>query len=384
MTESSENIFVKTSPNGTVHTYVNGKLHSINDEPSKHRKIMGEYSWHKDGKLHREKDKPAVIRDYEYAVRLKNEHVTLDEKEWYLKGIRHRDGDKPAMVIKKTVIFLDYTKVEVEKRWYQRGKISRSNNKPAITITSRRFNNTTKFLIDEIKTLSFVHNNNLHRDDDKPAVIENSKNWDENKQLIRTDSMKKWYQNNKYHRDGDKPAIIMNAFAYKHDKKDLTYHAEYYYKNGYLHRDEDKPAMKDRRYYSDGKSYKADLFYKENQLHRDGDKPAYIHDFSGDKCIAYLKSNKLDRENNPAIIASYEDEIYFQYYKQGEIFKPDDNSYIACELQKYDSSLDINNLKGFPSIQLLSMLNALSTSKIYSMEIPVTYMNDIKNAKSGV
>lgn len=414
MTKTSDNIFIKTSPNGTVQTYVNAKLHSINGEPSKHRKIMGEYSWHKEGKLHREEDQPAVIRDYEYEVRLKNEKVTLEEKEWYLKGKRHRDGDKPAMIIKKTVVYLDHTKIEIEKRWYIKGKNMRLGDKPAIVRTNEIFNNETNFLTSETHDFCYINKGEVHRDGDKPAVIVTSKKWDDNHKLIQEDFTKKWYLNNKYHREGDKPAILMELVTYKSEKRILTYLSKWYYKAGLLHRENDKPAVKETRYHSNGNTHKTIIkFYKDNLLHRErdkpaviffeyekdgntilcssekyyiedllhreNDKPAVISDFEGDKVTAYLKNGELDREANPAIFARYENEFYFQFYNQGKIVKPGDKSYIANELLKYDSSLDIDLLKTFPGTQLLSMLNTLSVPAVYSMEVPVTYINDIKN-----
>jgi hypothetical protein len=42
-------------------------------------------------------------------------------------------------------------------------------------------------------------NGNMHRDNDKPAVI-------------RFDGTKEWLKNGKRHRDNDKPAILQNGF----------------------------------------------------------------------------------------------------------------------------------------------------------------------------
>ena len=41
--------------------------------------------WYKNGELHRDNDKPAII-------------WSNGQKEWYKNGKRHRDGDKPAVI----------------------------------------------------------------------------------------------------------------------------------------------------------------------------------------------------------------------------------------------------------------------------------------------
>lgn len=65
---------------------MNGNLYSVYDRSSYICYIDGdkrEY-WHKNGEIHRDFDKPAVIgRVY---------------KEWWRNGKLHRDGDKPARV----------------------------------------------------------------------------------------------------------------------------------------------------------------------------------------------------------------------------------------------------------------------------------------------
>ncbi len=63
-------------------------------------------------------------------------------------------------------------------------------------------------------------NDQIHREDDLPAVINYSHN-------IHT-----WYKNGKIHRDGDKPA---NVLFYKNEKE--------WYKDGKLHRGNGKPAV---------------------------------------------------------------------------------------------------------------------------------------------
>jgi antitoxin component YwqK of YwqJK toxin-antitoxin module len=100
-----------------------GELDSILGHPSLVKyDLFGEVVeklWNKKGKLHRERDKPAII-GYQ-----KNKTM---HKNWFKKGDYHRDGDLPAII--------DYYqdgKVKLEA-WYKNGKSHRSNNKPAIII----------------------------------------------------------------------------------------------------------------------------------------------------------------------------------------------------------------------------------------------------------
>ncbi len=53
---------IKTSDFGRyVETFLNGKLHSFNDEPAVHDTHEGNKSWYKNGILHRDNDKPAEV-----------------------------------------------------------------------------------------------------------------------------------------------------------------------------------------------------------------------------------------------------------------------------------------------------------------------------------
>jgi hypothetical protein len=70
------------------------------------------------------------------------------------------------------------------------------------------------------------HNNQLHRDNDEPAII-------------YSDGTKYWYKDGKRHRDNDEPAYIGS---------DGT---KCWYKDGKCHRDNDEPAIT----YSDGTKY---------------------------------------------------------------------------------------------------------------------------------
>ena len=97
-------------------------------------------------------------------------------------------------------------------------------------------------LIKEFKqsknTCKWFENDELHRDNDLPAVI-----W--------SDGSKMWYKRGKPHRDNDLPAV--------HLKNDF----KAWYKNGQKHRDGDLPA----EILPDGTKY----WYKNDQLWRDNE-----------------------------------------------------------------------------------------------------------------
>ena len=80
--------------------------HSLNDEPAV---ITSNCKmWYKNGKLHREGDKPAI------------EHKN-GTRNWYKFGKLHREGDLPA------VEFLYGTKM-----WYYNGELHREGDLPAV------------------------------------------------------------------------------------------------------------------------------------------------------------------------------------------------------------------------------------------------------------
>jgi predicted lipoprotein with Yx(FWY)xxD motif len=77
--------------------YKNGRLHRDGDKPAIIR-ADGTQFWYKDDQIHRDGDKPAIIR-------------TDGTQFWYKNDKKHRDGDKPA------VIHADGT-----QEWYRNGE----------------------------------------------------------------------------------------------------------------------------------------------------------------------------------------------------------------------------------------------------------------------
>ena len=64
--------------------------------------------WYKDGKLHRDNDRPSII--YKCNTRC-----------WCKNGVFHRENDQPAVVYSNG-----------DKLWYYRGEYHRDNGKPAV------------------------------------------------------------------------------------------------------------------------------------------------------------------------------------------------------------------------------------------------------------
>jgi hypothetical protein len=97
----------------------NGLLNSFNDMPSSIRDLnsqifYGDFfhlEWSKNGTLHRDGDKPAVIGN----------DGTMG---WYKNGALHREGDNPAII----------SEINNLKVWAKNGFISREENKPNLII----------------------------------------------------------------------------------------------------------------------------------------------------------------------------------------------------------------------------------------------------------
>ena len=93
----ARNKFISSNINnfGSKATYLNGKLHSFNDQPAVEY-TSGDKFWYRYGKIHREYDLPAIV-------------YTSGDKSWYWNGKRHRD-DAPALMW------------DCATQWYEHGK----------------------------------------------------------------------------------------------------------------------------------------------------------------------------------------------------------------------------------------------------------------------
>ena len=81
---------------GTIHTVLNNKLHSFNDNPSCMH-LNGDLAWFKYGKRHRGNDFPAYTK-------------VIGFKSWFWNGERHREDNLPA---------IEYS--SGKKVWYNHG-----------------------------------------------------------------------------------------------------------------------------------------------------------------------------------------------------------------------------------------------------------------------
>jgi hypothetical protein len=273
--------------------------HSYGDAPAYDDEIKK--LWYKNGRLHREGDKPAVITSDGKKEYWKNGNLYKKEdsnaQRWYDEdGNPHRDNMLPAVIQGDDKLFyfhgIYYGKIEGKKQewvdsnreqhsyndlpqinvygdrlWFKHGFLHRGGDKPAI--------------IRADGTQVWYKNHKIHRDGDKPAYIE----YDDNGQTVR---LQIWYRMGKKHRDGDRPAHIDGV-------------TQIWYKNGKKHRDGDRPAVIDT-------ADEGEMWYKNGVLHRDGDKPAVI-DTSGSQ--KWYKDGKRYRSGGkPAIVFSDGTEMF--------------------------------------------------------------------------
>jgi len=112
---SGKVVFRHEDENGN--TYKNGLLHSYNDKPALIEPVTNNKIWFKDGKRHRDNDRPAV--------------ETIKKQEWYKDGQLHREGDFPA------VINFNFSRIPwisgrvVSQEWYINGNRHRESG-PAV------------------------------------------------------------------------------------------------------------------------------------------------------------------------------------------------------------------------------------------------------------
>ena len=240
------------------HRWTNGKgeYHSFNDEPS-FVDTDGVRKWHRDGVLHRDGDKPAVVDD------------TSGVSRWFIDSELHREGDQPAHVDTTQGI----------RRWHRHGVLHRDGDKPAIEA-------------DDGNRRWFV-NGNLHREGDQPAYIDTKQ------------GTRKWYKRGSLHRDGGKPAVEQGEFRWE------------YYVHNVPHRDGDEAAIIDihtgeREWFRRGKHHRdggrvarihadgTQEWFVNGVPHRDGGMPALI---TADGAVFFFVNGRLHRDGDePAIV----------------------------------------------------------------------------------
>lgn len=108
-------------------------------------------------------------------------------------GELHSQDDLPAIIIH------DSGKI-ITKIWYYRNKLHRVNQ-PAII---------EYYLNGEEKCIWFYKYGVIHRDENKPAIMECI---NKNKPLTGQSVTSYWYKEDKLHRDNDEPAIVHYVFG---------------------------------------------------------------------------------------------------------------------------------------------------------------------------
>ena len=136
--------------------------------------------WWLDAKIHREGDRPAIVRDD-------------GGREWRRYGQLHRDHDRPAKI---------YPNSGCE--WKRQGAYHREHDRPAII---------------RLMLKIWQQKGAYHRDNDRPAYVSES------------DGGVIWYQHGRQHRDGDKPAAILG----NNDR--------FWFMHGRMFRDGDRPSI---------------------------------------------------------------------------------------------------------------------------------------------
>ena len=129
-----------TDKEGNKITKVNNKFHSINDKPafeSKYYKI-----WYKEGKKHRDGDKPADITKNQLGGGA-GERIDM---EWYKEGKLHREGNKPAQIVEvngKVVeegFYKNGSQIKKKLSWPDQSKIEYYGSSDAKQITEKQYN----------------------------------------------------------------------------------------------------------------------------------------------------------------------------------------------------------------------------------------------------
>lgn len=142
--------------------YKDGKVHRDGDKPAyTQTRLTGtDECWYQNGHMNRDGDKPASISYF------KNGEVS--SKVWYKNGLTHRDNDKPAYIR-----WYGGGSISAEV-WYDHGHVSRDGDKPAML----------SYSTDGVKTQIWYKDGVISRDGGKPA-------------LVRSDGRREWYENGK-------------------------------------------------------------------------------------------------------------------------------------------------------------------------------------------
>lgn len=343
-------------------TFLNKKLHSFNDIPSRINYKTKTKQWHKNGRLHRNNDLPSVVRW------LKEDAFNVEQQKiWYSNGMKHRDGDKPAIISITTTYFTNgkLRTFHSQKRWIKNNVPHRDGGKPAVVEVIQWYDHTGKINKDNSFEEFWVEGKK-HRNGDKPAYIGIEKNTMLNNRIV---FKKIFYKNNVIHRDGGKPAYISNEFAIVNNTMERpVFTMRKYFVEGTVHRDGDKPAIfiLSRNDVTNQVEYVKSIFLKEGKLHRESNKPAYYSLTRDEKeYFGCFYDNEPHCDNNePAyLVRDYkENKEYFEFYKAGMIVEDNTVSaqkFLLNKLNKIEPVFDEVKIQEFPLSQLISLVNSL-------------------------
>jgi len=110
LTEPAVVIFRKDGNPKSITWYMNGMIHRDNDPSHVYIHKNGELymEWNRYDVLHREHG-PALLHLYP--------NKRIKEEQWYIAGALHRDGNKPA------IIKYDIHNNPIERLWYEFGEL---------------------------------------------------------------------------------------------------------------------------------------------------------------------------------------------------------------------------------------------------------------------
>lgn len=337
-------IEVKVDEKGYTSTFLDGELHSFNDRPSLASADGSVMKWHKNGKVHREGDKPAVIR----------ERITQASANSNII-IYHR----------------------IEREWHTEGLIGRELDLPGEVSETRKFD-SNGILTHESSTIKWYKNGKLHRDGDKPAYVSKRSKLN----LPSGEYSLLWeicfYKNNLQHREGDKPSYIHT----RHDLENgvyYSYETVNYKKHGVFHREGDKPALTVFEFMDKELVSSQEGYYFNGLIHRDGDKPANIDFDSFRKVTEYYHFGKLDRKIEPALMIETKSEIIINFYEKDEMFVDLHFAFSDFLLKRLTLVLPVEfdsaKVGDYPPSQLASILHTM-TGVSYKLDNEEKYLEE--------
>jgi antitoxin component YwqK of YwqJK toxin-antitoxin module len=263
-------VFSFETKNDGTYYYKNGKLHRDGDLPAIENSD-GTKKWYKNGLRHRDGNLPAIeysnstkeyykhgrlhcdngpaIIQFGYSKYYKNDQLHRDgdlpaiqysdgTQEWYKEGLLHRDGNLPAII-----------KANGSKEYYQYGQLHRENG-PAI---ENKNGHGEYYILGEKVQSIFLTNGQLNNlQEPSVAYMNGSKGYFSNGKLFKIMKINgdiEYYKDGKLHRDDDKPAIVQNS----------QHGTRAWYQNGLLHR-HNGPARTfcdTEEFYFKGKQYQS-------------------------------------------------------------------------------------------------------------------------------